>query len=175
MDKIKVLDVLVMKNVLQRFLKQETHSIIQFAKYGVCGLLATGVDILIFYILAWRVLPALSPDDPLVRLLGLQVVEIREQIRATNYICGKIVAFIFSNLTAYLTNAFWVFESGRRKRYKEVPLFYIVSIVSFFMGTLLGWMMIRMFSISTTVAYIVAGIIAVMINYIARKRLIFKG
>ena len=62
-----------MKGLLTRFLRREAHPAIQFVKYAIGGVLATAVDVLVFYIVAIWLLPALGPGDPAARLLGLRL------------------------------------------------------------------------------------------------------
>jgi putative flippase GtrA len=164
-----------MKHLLKQFLQRDAHPAIQFIKYGIAGGLATAVDVVLFYFLAWKVIPALGDDDIVVRLLGITVTAIDEAVRSRNYLINKCITFMFSNLTAYLVNIFWVFKPGRHKRWVEVSLFYVVSIVSFAIGTALGWVMIAVFGLSTTFAYVANLVASVMINYVCRKFIIFKG
>jgi putative flippase GtrA len=164
-----------MKHILKQFLQRDAHPVIQFIKYGIAGGMATAVDVVAFYFLAWKVIPALGENDLVARLLGITVTAIDEAMRSRNYLICKCITFLFSNLTAYLVNIYWVFKPGRHKLWVEVVLFYSVSIVSFSIGTGLGWVMIAMFGLSTTFAYGSNLIASVMINYVCRKYIIFKG
>lgn len=164
-----------MKHILKQFLQREAHPFIQFIKYGIAGCIATAVDVLVFYTLSWKVIPALRPDDPVVQLLGLSVTAIDEVVRSQHYIINRAITFLFSNLTAYLVNVAWVFKPGRHKWWLEFTLFYVVSIVSFAIGTFVGWLIIRAFGLSTTVAYLANMIASLMINYVCRKYFVFKG
>ena len=164
-----------MKDILKQFMQREANPFIQFIKYAMAGGMATAVDIVVFYLLAWKVIPALGQTDPLVQLLGLDVAAISETLRSTNYLIDKGLTFLVSNFTAYIINILWVFESGRHSRWVELGLFYLVSIISFALGTFIGWMMIRWFGFSTTVAYLANMIASLMINFVCRKYIIFKG
>ena len=164
-----------MKHILKQFMQREANPFIQFIKYAISGGIATVVDVVVFYILAWKVIPALGQLDPIVQLLGLQVGAISETLRSVHYIVDKAITFLFSNFTAYIFNILWVFHPGRHSRLKELGLFYLVSIISFALGTFLGWVMIRWFGFSTTVAYLANMIASLMINFVCRKYIIFKG
>ena len=120
-----------MKRILQQFFQREAHPVVQFIKYGIAGGLATAVDVLVFYFLSWKVFPALTANDAVVKLLGISVAMIDEFIRSRHYLLNKTITFLFSNLTAYIVNILWVFEPGRHKKWMEFALFYTVSIVSF--------------------------------------------
>ncbi len=147
----------------------------QFIKYSLAGALATAVDILIFYLVAITLLPSLNPGDPAARLLGLRIAPIAESARSTHYVWGKVIAFMFSNLTAYLVNIRWVFTPGRHKRAVEIALFFAVSTTSFVLGTSLGWLLIRLAGLPTTHAYVANGLASLAINFAGRKFVVFKG
>ena len=170
-----------MRKILKQFTQRDAHPVIQFIKYGISGGVATAVDVLLFYFLAWKVLPALQESDPLVQLarstLGVEfaLTAVNETLRASRFILISGITFIFSNLTAYVLNIYWVFEPGRHNRHVEIILFYAVSITAIVIGTALGWGMINFLGMSTTASYLGKLFSAVMINYACRKFLIFKG
>ena len=114
-------------------------------------------------------------DDPVARLLGLTVVPVSDAIRARNSMIDNSVAFVFANLVAYLLNIWWVFKPGRHHWLMEIGLFYLVSGVSFVIGTaLMGWL-IRHFGLMTTVAFGANMVTSLAINFVLRKYVIFKG
>jgi len=164
-----------LKHIIRQFFQKESNAYVQFVKYALCGGMATLVDIVLFYFLAWKVLPALGADDWFVRVLGLDVATLDEVTRSRRYFIIKVITFFFGNLTAYILNVLWVFHSGRHSRLKEFLLFYAVSITSWAIGTSLGWFLIRQFDLMTTLAYLVNMVTSLLINYVSRKYLIFKG
>ncbi len=147
----------------------------QFAKYALAGLVATAVDVGIFYLVAITLLPALTPNDPVARLFGLSIAPLAENIRSSHYVWGKVIAFMFSNLACYWVNIRWVFTPGRHKRHVEMALFFAVSTTSFVLGTALGWLLIRTSGLPTTYAYIANGAASLAINFAGRKFIVFKG
>jgi putative flippase GtrA len=164
-----------MKHILKQFFQREAHPVVQFIKYGIAGGLATAVDISVFYFLSWKVFPALTADDAVVRMLGIPITLIDELTRSHHYLLNKTITFFFSNLTAYIVNILWVFHPGRHKKWVEFVLFYAVSIVSFVLGTFLGWFVITFFGMTTTAAYVANLFASLMINYACRKYWVFKG
>lgn len=150
------------------------RNLTQFVKYGLCGGLATVVDLAVFYALSLTVIPTLLPDDPLVQRLGLSGPFVSEAVRARNYVLARAVAFVFSNLTAYVTNVLWVFEPGRHRRHVELGLFYLVSGFSLAAGTAVGWSLIHWGGLSTTVSLLANVVASTLINYACRKYLVFK-
>lgn len=164
-----------MKDSLRRFLSREAGPVAQFVKYALAGVVATGVDVAVFYSAAVFLLPALTPSDPVARLFSLEVAPVGEALRSTRYVWDKVLAFMFSNLTVYFINIRWVFTPGRHGRAMELALFYAVSASSFAIGTGLGWLLIRTVGLSTTYAYAANAAAAIAINYACRKYIVFKG
>ena len=166
------------KKHIYAFLRDKENPGIQFIKYGLCGGAATAVDVATFFLFAWLVFPALTESDPVARLLtaaGLNVRAVPEAARLQNYWINRAICFLFSNFTAYVLNVLFVFKSGKHKRHHELMLFYAVSLISFFVGTTAGDLLIRFFGLDTTYPYIAAVLASLLINYAGRKFFIFKG
>jgi putative flippase GtrA len=151
------------------------ENLIQFIKYGLAGGLATVVHICVFHLVAWKLFPALQENDHAVRLLNLKIRPINEYQRARNSMISNTIAFLISNLVAYITNILWVFQPGRHPFIIEILLFYAVSGISVLIGTVLMGILIRRFGVLTTYAFVTNIITAVMINYAMRKFFIFHG
>ena len=153
----------------------ESGPALQFIKYAICGGIATATNIAIFYLLGYRLLPCLQPEDFFVRLLHLTMPAISDEMRGRNAIVANTFAFLISNFVAYLLNIWFVFRSGRHHRLVELGLFYAVSGVSFVIGTsLMGWLILH-FGMMTTLAFGGNIIAAILINFVMRKFVIFKG
>lgn len=165
----------MVESLFEQLMQREANWYVQFLKYAICGGLATVTDVFVFYVLSWRLIPALKPDDIAVRFLRLKVKFATEQQRARNFVINTAIAFLFSNLVAYLSNMLWVFEPGRHAWYIEIGLFYAVSLISISLGTFLGWAMIKFLRLSTTTSYIGKMIASLLINFVCRKFVIFKG
>lgn len=165
----------VVQEFFQQFLQRDAGPLVQFVKYSLAGGVATAVDMAVFFFLAWRIFPALRENDPIVTRLHLTVHHVEEQQRSRRFIICTAFAFLFSNLTAYLINIFWVFEPGKYHWLVELALFYAVSGVSICVGTFLGWSMIRYLHFSTTFSYAGKLIASLLINYVCRKYFVFKG
>jgi putative flippase GtrA len=164
-----------MRNLLNQFTGRQHSPLVQFIKYAIAGGIATVVNILLFYCFALKLMPALDPSDAVAKLLHLDVSLLSDTVRARNSMIDNGIAFIFSNLTAYLINIFWVFESGRHNRVREILFFYLVSGVSFVLGTSLMGFLIHHFGMMTTIAFAANGVTALLINYALRKYFVFKG
>jgi putative flippase GtrA len=164
-----------MENILRQFTGREHGPVVQFIKYSVAGGIATAVHIVMFYCLAAWAFPALGQNDVVASLLHLHVTPVTDAIRARNSIIDNGITFFFSNMVAYLINIFWVFQSGRHNRIVEIAFFYMVSGISTVIGTSLMGFLIKEFGIMTTIAFGSNALVSLLINYVLRKKLIFKG
>lgn len=160
---------------LKQLLLEKDHAGIQFLKYGFCGGVAMMTDMFVFFFAAWLLFPALSEDEWLVRLLNLSIDPISDFARMINFWISNLLAFVVSNLVAYVLNLLFVFKGGRHSRWKELGLFYLVSASSIVLGTALGAVLIQFFECSTAFSYLAKAVAAVLINYVMRKFVVFKG
>ena len=162
-------------SILEQFLGRDAGPLVQFIKYGIAGGLATAVHIVLFHLLAWKALPALQENDLAVKYLHWPVPDLDDRTRSRNSMVDNTIAFIFSNLVAYVTNVLWVFERGRHGWIVEIGMFYAVSAISVAIGTVLMGFLIKKFGMRTTYAFAANIVSAVLINYAVRKFIIFKG
>ena len=164
-----------MIKLLKQQLGHDAHPLMQFIKYGFVGGLATGINIAIFFMLGWRLLPCLKPADPVACLLGLDVVPITEEVRKWNAVFCSGAGFVVSNTVCYILNRLFVFKPGRHGVVKELALFFAVSGVSWAIGTAIQTKLISVWEIQTSIAFGANIFTALLINYAMRKFIIFKG
>jgi putative flippase GtrA len=162
-------------SILKQFMGREANPFIQFIKYGISGGLATATHIVIFHFAAWKFLPALQQNDIAVRLFHLSVQTMSDAVRARNAMIDNGLAFLISNLVAYVLNILWVFKPGRHHWIVEIGLFYLVSGVSIVIGTSIMGFLITQYSFATTTAFLANLVTALLINFAMRKFVIFKG
>ena len=152
---------------------------LQFIKYLFCGGITFVVDVAVFFIMAWLVLPSLRPDDhlfgPLIGIFGWEIGAVPEQVLLRNFVINKVIAFLSSNTVAYVTNALFVFSGGRHQRFKEVGLFYLLSTISFVVFTWLSRVLIGRFGWDVSLSYFFVFALAMVTNFTMRKRFVFKG
>ena len=153
----------------------DNATLIQFIKYALAGGLATITHIVIFHFVAWKMFPSLQEQDPAVKYLKLSIRNVSDSTRARNSMIGNFLAFLVANMVAYITNILWVFEGGKYHFVIELLLFYAVSGISVFLGTMLMGILIKRFGVLTTYAFASNIVTAVMINYAVRKFFIFHG
>lgn len=136
---------------------------LQFVKYGLCGILATVTQVVVFYLLVFTLFPlALDSAVP-------------DGVRRNHAVLANLVAFPLSNTVAYVTNAIWVFTGGRHSRLREFMIFTGVSAVSFSAGLLGGPQLIQWFGISTHLAQASLIVSSAAVNFLARKFIVFRN
>ena len=155
-------------------------AIVQFVKYAIAGGIATAVNIVAFFLAGWFLFPCLTESDILVRLLRRLRGEIalpvaRAGSRAANAVKCNIVAFLVSNAVCYILNRLFVFEPGQHGIVVEALLFFAVSAASTFIGTVCQTILIKKLNMQTTLAFSANLVAALMINFVMRKFVIFKG
>jgi len=160
--------------MIEQFLANESGNLIQFVKYGISGGIATLTHVIVFHLVAWKMFFALQADDWFVRFLNLPIQELDDATRSRNSMKGNGVAFLISNLVAYLINIYWVFVPGRHHWIIEISLFYVVSAVAVLIGTSMMGFLIRRFGMLTTYALASNVFAGLIINYAMRKFFIFS-
>lgn len=159
---------------MHRSLSPDAGPLVQFVKYGVVGVLSTGVQTLVFYVLAATVLPCLGPSDWAVRFAHLPAAEISDAVRATRASYATAIGFVVANIFCWLMNRWFVFKPGRYRWYVEFALFF--GVAAFATVVALGAMnvLIQCFGLMTTLAVVVEVIVSFFVNFFIRKYLIFK-
>ena len=160
---------------LTRLLSHDVHPAVQFIKYAAAGGIATAVHITTFFLCGWLLLPCLTADDILVRLLGLTVTTVSETARLWNANLCNAIGFVISNTVCYLLNRLFVFQPGRHHWFKEFLLFIGVSAISLAVGSTIQSLLIVYLTMQTTLAFGANLVSALLINYAMRKFVIFKG
>jgi putative flippase GtrA len=162
-------------NSVKKILLDKNNPVIQVVKYSMCGGFAFAADVITFFIAAWFFFPALTEDDLFVNLLNLNVEPVSDSVRTINFVICSALAFLVSNMVAYILNVNFVFKAGKHSRRKELGLFYLVSGISIAIGTAVGAVLIDKFGLETSYSYVAKAISATLINYAGRKFFIFHG
>jgi putative flippase GtrA len=162
-------------NLIDQFLGSDAGNLVQFIRYAIGGAIATVTHVLVFHLAAWKLFFALQANDWFVRLLKIPIQNLDNATRSRNSMKANGLAFVISNLVAYLININWVFVPGRYPWVVEIGLFYLVSGVAIVIGTGLMVSLIQRFGMLTTYAFGANIFAAIMINYAMRKFFIFNG
>ena len=160
---------------LKNILTEKNHAGIQFLKYSLCGGTAMVVDMVVAFLIAWLWLPALKESEFLVRLFSMQIEPLSDGTRTINFAIGSAMAFMVSNTVAYILNVRFVFKAGKHSRWKEIGLFYLVSGISVGIGIAIGASLISWFGLSYGFSFVTKAVSTTLINYAARKYIIFHG
>jgi putative flippase GtrA len=159
----------------KRLLSHDSGPAVQFVKYVIAGGAATVTHVVCFYLTAWFLFPCLGPGDAFVRFLGLTVPDLTDAVRARHSLYANGLAFVFSNLVAYLLNRWFVFRPGRHPWVLEILMFYAVSGISLSIGSSLMGILIARYGTQTTIAFGANIVSSLLINYAMRRFVIFKG
>lgn len=143
-------------------LSRETPFLIQFGKYGFCGLLSLVVFI-IFVACAERFFPHYFATELAAREL------------AWNTAILHFLAFIPANFVAYGLNRWLVFTPGRHSVKRELSLFTLISFISFALGEVLPFWLIQNFSLPRPLIHFSFIISSALINFICRKLFVFEN
>lgn len=159
---------------LKRFLSRDAGPLAQFVKYVLAGGVATVTHVAVFFLCGRRLLPCLTPEDVVVRLLGLEVPP-AAAARARNAAICNVIGFVVANTICYLLNRRFIFVPGRHRRSVEFLLFFAVSATSILLGTAVQSWLIAAHGVQTTPAFGANLAASLAINYLARRFVIFKG
>ena len=150
------------RTILARMNARDTHPLIQFMKYGICGVGSLIIGQGIWLALSIWVYPALDSGIP-------------KEVRALHSTYNNMISFFFGNLFAYVTNSLWVFTPGRHHRVMEFIYFTLISTLGFVIGLSFGPLLIQIYGINTLLAQLMTVFSSVLVNYVCRKFFVFKG
>ena len=154
---------------------ESAHPLVQFFKYGVVGGMATAVHIISFFLLGWFLFPCVADNDIMVKLLGLTAPVVSELDRARFAIYCNIGAFTLSDIFCYIFNRLFVFKPGRHCIAVEFLLFTAAGGTAMVIGTIVMTWLIATFKMQTSLAFGANIVASMMLNYVLRKFVIFKG
>lgn len=146
----------------------------QLMRYGIIGVLATFVQLIVFYAFAIRIFSCLTPNDWAVIAFGFSAAEVSDATRGLNFVICTTIAFVVSNFFCWVMNRKFVFVPGKFKWYIELGMFYAASTIAAALAIVLSWICINYFGLMTTLAVFVEIVVSFMVNYFVRKFLIFK-
>jgi len=139
----------------------EAPFLIQFGKYGVCGVISALVFTLAIFLGEYLAPQYFTSDLPLQQI-------------AWNTAALHLIVFLPSNTFTYMLNRWFVFRSGRHSPRKEFMLFTLISLISFILGEIIPFWLINHSDLprpAIHLAFIVAVAIA---NYTCRKLFVFE-
>jgi len=168
------------KRAVLRFLSHDCGPFAQFVKYGAIGVMATCVQMAVFYLLASTCLKCLTPDDVAVRLLGLPSVDFSgaEAWWASRWFLADVataVGFSAANVFCWLMNRAFVFRPGKFAWYVEFAFFFGAAAGATVVALLVQSLLIRFAGVTTSFAAVVEVLVSFLVNFFTRRFFIFKG
>lgn len=125
----------------------------QFLRYFVTGGLAFIVDFGVF-------------------ALSLYYFEI-------HYLVSNLIGLMAGNVVNYLLSIGWVFSSEKRKMEKhrllEITVFVLISLFGMGLNEFLMYLFVGVLVVQEMISKIVAAIIVLLYNFLARKFILFKN
>ena len=149
------------KGVKETLLSREAPFLIQFGKYGVCGV----ISVIVLLLVTW----AARQIHPSAFALTLNPGE-----RSFNNSVIQFIAFVPSNLTAYALNRWLVFTPGRHSAKMELTLFTIISLISFSLGLVLPIWLVNTYNVPNGAADLSFVISSALVNFVCRKFFVFE-
>lgn len=158
--------------LVDRFITKE------FITYVGFGLLTTVVNLATFYIFK-KIFIAIEWDGIFNIILDkIGLVKALEFFgEGTDYLDANLIAWVAAVVFAFITNKLWVFESKSWKPSvagKEFTGFVGARVFSFFIESIMMFVMITLLSWHDLIAKTIVGIVVVILNYFFSKLLIFK-
>jgi putative flippase GtrA len=154
--------------IWREFIRRDAHPWLQFIKYGLCGVTATVVHSGIMALLSLTIFPAGKG-----MIVDGQVLD--EVVRNRHLLINNSIAWPFGTLVAYFMNITFVFTPGRHSKTTEFVMFTVVSAIGFFPGILVVNWLAGYLHLPSTVAQLGFIVTSVMVNFLCRKFIIFKG
>lgn len=147
----------------------------QIFKYGVIGVLATVINIVVAEVFAAYVWPCLGPDDVFVKYLGFASAAVSDAERALLAVYCNLVGFFVANVICWLLNRRFVFTPGRHRWYVEYAIFLAGSGFAIACGSVAIWLLVRYRGMQTTWSFGINVLVSVAVNFVVRKFFVFKG
>ncbi len=144
-------------DTISAILSRDAHPLIQFFKYGICGVAAVTTQVLFFNFFS--------------KWFPFEVADV--SVRTQNFLTANLLAFPISNAVAFFSNRLFVFTPGRHRPSVEFAIFTGISLVSFLIGVLLSQWLIPKFAIGKGVAEGSFVLTSAVVNFVCRKFLVF--
>lgn len=144
-----------------RYLKStEAPFVVQFVKYGFCGVIALVAHNAAAWWFSRHTFPAFdgAPAETL----------------KWNQIYANLCALPIGNVVAYATNAVWVFTGGRHGRWVEFLLFTLINVISGAAGIFAGPYLRDSLGTDWWVAQATLVVTSALVNFVCRKFLVFQ-
>jgi putative flippase GtrA len=179
-----------LKTIFARIKTRDVPGLIQFALYTFCGGIATASFLGIVVVLSKTLIPAYENTfvaGESVKFFGydlcwlapvkgaVNALAINDGIRAKNLLVNNCIAFLITNVIAYVTNVLIVFKSGRHHPVIEFLMFTLISSISFGISQSAGPYLVQKFGLPTNLAILSNVAASILLNFAGRKFFVFKA
>lgn len=155
------------RTILRLVHSREAPPVIQFLKYGLCGVCATAAHAMVYLVAIWLFWPQLGDMATGAATDDWQ--------RAKSTLPPTAIAFLFSNAFAYWLNRKWVFTPGRHAPLREFLFFTAINLPGALTGALAQAALVYFLHWPRPAALLGFILPNVLINFICRKFLIFRS
>jgi putative flippase GtrA len=131
---------------MRQLITRHRHSIGEFIKFSLVGLMNTAVDVAIFFLLIWIGIP---------------------------YIVAQVVSYSCGATNSYLLNKVWTFRSSGLS-YAEIVRFTIVNLISLGISVVVLSLLHGTAGLELTAAKGGATVCALAANFLGNKLWVFK-
>jgi putative flippase GtrA len=131
---------------MRQLIARHRHSIGEFIKFALVGLLNTAVDIAIFFLLTWV---------------------------STAYVAAQVVSYSCGAANSYLLNKFWTFRSSGLS-YAEVVRFTVVNLGSLVISIVVLTLLHETADLDLAVSKAGATVCALALNFLGNKLWVFR-
>ncbi|MEM7015094.1 MAG: GtrA family protein [Verrucomicrobiota bacterium] len=153
------------------FIRKDAHPLLQFVKYGMCGVFAVILHTIVFYLVSreWA-----FPCHEGMMLKG-EKLENTDFALQLNFVIGNTIGFLCANVATYLTNLAFVFKGGRHNRFLEFLYFTAIASIGFIIGMVISLLQLRGGIGESWAAMGTLIITSAIVNFLCRKFFVFKG
>jgi putative flippase GtrA len=131
---------------MRQLIARHRHSIGEFIKFALVGLLNTAVDVAIFFLLTWVNTP---------------------------YVAAQVVSYSCGAANSYLLNKFWTFRSSGLS-YAEVVRFTVVNLGSLVISIVVLTLLHETADLGLAVSKAGATVCALALNFLGNKLWVFR-
>jgi putative flippase GtrA len=132
---------------MRQLIERHRHSFGEFIKFALVGLLNTGVDVAIFFLLTWV---------------------------GTQYVVAQIVSYSCGAGNSYLLNKFWTFRSSGLS-YAEIIRFITVNLVTLGISIVVLSLLFETAGMELPMSKALATVSALAVNFLGNKLWVFKS
>lgn len=157
-----------LRTIWRALIDRNAHPLLQFVKYGLCGVAAAITHNGVMIALSLTVFPAGKG-----MLVDGQVIS--DAVRSHNLVLNNAISWPFGTLVAYILNINFVFTPGRHSKWLEWILFWIISAIGFFPGAFVVHWLAEGLGLSSTLSQLGFVFTSVLVNFLCRKFIIFEG